>query len=129
MKQFLMVTILLYSGLLFAADKKMDNKNEWQGTVLTEELIKKIQLAQGHYKKCVINEMQKSSYSEQKSRQATEAIIKQCEPELAKMRKVYIVAKVPEIIADRHLKKMRIQITRRLLKELMFKEAAKKVGQ
>jgi hypothetical protein len=129
MKQFLMVTILLYSGLLFAADKKTDNKNEWQGTVLTEELIKKIQLAQRHYKECVINEMQKPDYSKQESRQATEAIIKQCESELAKMRKVYIDAKVPEIIADRHLKKMRIQITRRVLKELMFQDAAKKAGQ
>ena len=129
MKQFLMVTILLYSGLLFAADKKTENKNEWQSTVLTEELIKKIQLAQRHYKECVIKEMQKPSYSEQESRQATEAIIKQCEPELAKMRKVYINEKVPEIIADRHLKKIRIQITRKLLKELMFKEASKKAGQ
>ena len=128
MKQFLMVTILLYSGLLFAADKKTDNKNEWQGTVLTEELIKKIQLAQRHYKECVINEMQKPSYDKQESRQATESIIKQCESTLAKMREVYINAKVPEIIADRHLKKMRIQITRRVLKELMFQDAAKKAG-
>ncbi|MDQ7091031.1 MAG: hypothetical protein Q9M50_10380 [Methylococcales bacterium] len=125
MKQFLMVTILLYSGLLAAAE----TKNEWQGTVLTEALIKKIQLSQRHYKECVIKEMQKPAYNAQESRHATEAIIKQCESELAKMRKTYIDANVPKTIADRYLKKMRIQVTRRLLKELMFREAAKKAGQ
>ncbi|NOQ36370.1 MAG: hypothetical protein GQ569_10835 [Methylococcaceae bacterium] len=125
MKQFLIAAILLYSGISMAAD----SKNEWQATSLTEELIKKIQQSQLHYKECVIAEMQKPAYNELKSKSATEEIIKQCEPALGKMREVYLEEKVPEIIADRHLKKMRIQTTRKLLKELMFKEAAKAAGQ
>ncbi len=129
MKQILIITILLYSGLLSAANNKNENENEWQGTVLTEEVIKKIQLSQRHYKECVIKEMQKPAYSQQKIRHATDEIIKQCEAKLAKMRQVYINVNVPEIIADRHLKKMRIQTTRKLLKELMFREASKKAGQ
>lgn len=125
MKQFLIVAILFYSGLSLAEEKK----NDWQSTSLTDELIKKIQQAQLHYKECVITEMQKPDYSEQKSKTATEEIIKHCEPTLAKMREVYIEEKVPEVIADRHLKKMRIQTTRKLLQELMYREAAKAAGQ
>lgn len=124
MKQFLIIIILFYSGLLFAKD----NKNQWQETLLTEKVIKKIQLSQWHYKKCINKEMIKSTHSKQKSRQATGAIIKQCEAQLAKMRGVYINSKIPEIIADRHLKKMRTQMTRHLLKVLMFKEATKQSG-
>jgi hypothetical protein len=47
---------------------------------------------------------------------------------LAEIRKVYTDAEVPGVVADRHLKKMRIQVTRNLLQELMYAEAAKKSG-
>ncbi len=126
MKQFLIAAILFYSGAALSAD---DKKNEWQGTTLTEEVIKKIQQSQHHYKECVVQEMQKPAYGEKGSKEATNEIIKTCEPELAKMRKVYTDEKVPGVVADRHLKKMRIQTTRKLLKEMMFREAAKKAGQ
>jgi len=72
--------------------------------------------------------MLKPGYAKIESRNATDAIIKQCEQVLAKMRQVYIDAEVPEVIADRHLKKMRIQITRRVLKQQMFAEASRKAG-
>jgi hypothetical protein len=41
------------------------------------------------------------------------------------MRDVYITEKVPEIIADRHLKQMRLQTTRLVLQDMMFNEAAR----
>jgi hypothetical protein len=69
--------------------------------------------------------MQKAPYQTQESRKATEAIVKQCESVLAKMRDVYITEKVPEIIADRHLKQMRLQTTRLVLQDMMFNEAAR----
>lgn len=125
MKQFLILTLFFYSGLSLAAE----SKEEWQGTTLTEEVIQKIQQSQHHYKECVVKEMQKPDYSQQHSKEATGTIIKQCEPELAKMRQVYLDEKVPEVIADRHLKKLRIQTTRKLLQELMFMEAARQAGQ
>ena len=125
MKQFLIAALLFYSTLSLADA----SKNEWKATSLTEELIKKIQKAQLNYKECVIAEMQKPAYSKQTSKTATGDIIKQCEPALGKMREVYLKEKVPEIIADRHLKKMRIDITRRVLKQLMFAEAANRAGQ
>ena len=73
--------------------------------------------------------MQKKGYAKIESRSATDAIIKQCENVLSQMRQVYIDAEVPGVIADRHLKKMRISITRRVLKQLMFAEAARLSGQ
>jgi hypothetical protein len=124
MKQFLFITFLVSSSLAFAKDAK----NEWNGTSLTEATIKKIQQAQYGYKKCVTDEMMKVGYAKIESRSATDAIIKQCEKELAKMRQVYLDVEVPGVIADRHLKKMRFDITRRVLKQLMFAEAARKTG-
>jgi hypothetical protein len=73
--------------------------------------------------------MKNPDFAKLESRNATDAVIRQCEPTLAEMRKVYTDAEVPGIVADRHLKKMRIQVTRNVLQELMYVEAAKKAGQ
>ncbi len=124
MKKFLLIILLFCSGYAVATE----SKNEWQSTSLTEALIKTIQQAQQEYKACVMQEMQKPVYQQQDSRNATEIIIKTCEPTLAEMRTKYLKADVPAIIADRHLKKMRIQTTRKLLQELMFQEAARQAG-
>ena len=125
MKQVLFLALLVSSSLAYANDAK----NEWHATSLTEATIKKIQQAQYQYKKCVTDEMQKEGYAKIESRSATDAIIRQCENVLAEMRQVYLDAEVPGVIADRHLKKMRIEITRRVLKQQMFAEASRKAGQ
>lgn len=103
--------------------------DEWQNTTLSDSTIKKIQAAKYEYKKCVGEKMQKPAYLDQDSRKATDEIIKQCEPVLANIRAVYLAEKVPGVIADRHLRQIRIQITRNVLQELMFAQAARKAGQ
>jgi hypothetical protein len=125
MKKILFLAILLSIKMALADDAK----NEWHNTTLSDATIEKIQAAKYEYKKCVGDEMQKSVYQEQDSRQATDAIMKQCEPVLAKIREVYTKAEVPGVIADRHLKQMRIQTTREALQGMMFSEAARKTGQ
>ncbi len=125
MKKILFLAVLLSTVTAFADDAK----NEWQNTTLSDATIKKIQEAQYQYKKCVSAEMQKTSNQELESRKATEAIMKQCEPVLSQMREVYLAEKVPEIIADRHLRQMRMQTTRNVLQGMMFGEAAKRSGQ
>jgi len=124
MKYPLFVALMLVAGLVGAEEAK----EEWNETTLKDETIQKIQQAQFTYKKCVVDTMQKPEYAKMESRNATDAIIRLCEPTLAEMRKVYTDAEVPGVIADRHLKKMRIQVTRNLLQELMYVEAAKKAG-
>ena len=126
MKYALYAVLLLASNLAFAEEAA---KDEWNQTTLKEDTIQKIQQAQFTYKKCVVDTMQKPEFSKLESRNATDAIIKLCEPTLAEMRKVYTDAEVPGVIADRHLKKLRIQVTRNVLQELMYVEAAKKAGQ
>jgi hypothetical protein len=125
MKKTLFLILLFSSASVFANDAK----NEWQNTELSDATIKKIQEAQFQYKKCVAVEMQKPAYREIDTRKATDQVIKQCEPVLAKMREVYLAEKVPGVIADRHLKQMRLRVTRSALQELMFSEAARKSGQ
>ena len=124
MKKILFLCLLSFAATAYSDDAK----NEWHNTTLSEATIEKIQAAKFEYKKCVSDEMQKPTYQQQDSRNATEAIIKQCESVLAKMREVYTDAEVPGTIADRHLKQMRLQTTRDVLQNMMFSEAARKTG-
>jgi hypothetical protein len=125
MKKILFLAMLLSTVAAFADD----SKSEWQNTTLSDATIKKIQEAQYQYKKCVAGEMQKKDYQEQDIKKATESIIKQCESVLAQIREVYLSENVPGVIADRHLKQMRMQTTRNVLQGMMFSEAARKSGQ
>jgi len=124
MKKILFLSLLLSAGSAFSNDAK----NEWHNTTLSDATIEKIQAAKYEYKKCVGGEMQKSAYQDQDSRKATDAIMKQCESILAKIREVYTEAEVPGVIADRHLKQMRMQTTREALQGMMFSEASRKAG-
>jgi hypothetical protein len=125
-----MKKIVCLAALLLATNSYAEqSKSEWQNTTISEATIAKIQAAKYEYKKCVSDEMQKPTYSSQESRAATEVIIKQCEPVLTKMREVYLAEKVPEVIADRHLKQMRLQTTRDVLQNMMYAEAARQSGQ
>jgi hypothetical protein len=103
-----------------------DAKNEWQNTSISDAVIEKIQAAKYDYKKCASDEMQKAVYQDIDTRNATDAIMKQCEAILAKMREVYTKAEVPEVIADRHLKQLRMQTTREVLQGMMFFSASRK---
>ena len=125
MKVILTALLLISANLSYAEEVK----EEWHDTVLSDEVIQKIQQAQFGYKKCVVDAMRKPEFAKLESRHATDAVIKECEPVLGDMRKVYTDAEVPGVIADRHLKKLRIQVTRNVLQEMMYTEAAKKSGQ
>jgi hypothetical protein len=125
MKKFFFLALLLSSVAVSANDPK----NEWHNTTLSEATIKKIQEASYQYKKCVSAEMQKPVYQEMDIRKGAEQVVKQCEPALAQVRGIYLEEKVPEVIADRHLKQMRLQSTRSVIQTMMFTEAARKSGQ
>ena len=124
MKPYLFFALLLVSTGSWAEEKA----DEWGETTLSEQTIEKIQQAQIAYKQCVVDAMRKPDYAKLESRQATDAVIKSCESVLANMRKVYTDVDVPGVIADRHLKKMRIDVTRKVLQQLMYAEAAKQAG-
>ena len=90
--------------------------------------IKQIQEDKYNYKQCVYLEAQKQGYQKIDSRVATDAVIKQCEATLAKIRTTFSNEGVPEIIIDRFLKKTRVDMTRKILQSLMFAEASRKAG-
>ena len=122
MNKYLLLVLCLTTRLAYADAAK----NEWQNTSLSDAIIEKIQAAKYDYKKCVSDEMQKAVYQDIDTRNATDAIMKQCEAILAKMREVYTKADVPEVIADRHLKQLRMQTTREVLQGMMFFSASRK---
>jgi hypothetical protein len=121
-----MKKIICIAALIVASNSYAEaSKDDWQNTTISEATIAKIQAGKYEYKKCVSDEMQKPDYQRQESRAATESIIKQCEPVLGKMREIYVEEKVPEVVADRHLKQLRIQVTRDALQNMMYSEAAR----
>ncbi len=122
MNKYVLLVLCLTASSVYAEDAK----NEWQNTSLSDAIIEKIQAAKYDYKKCASDEMQKAVYQDIDTRNATDAIMKQCETILAKMREVYTKADVPEVIADRHLKQMRMQTTREVLQGMMFFSASRK---
>ncbi len=124
MKKLFLIPLLLISITSFAEEP---SKDDWQNTSISDSTIDKIQASRFVYKKCVVDEMKKSAYQKQESRHATEEIVKQCESVLSKIRHVYITEKVPEVIADRHLKQMRLQTTRLVLQDMMYNEAARSI--
>lgn len=130
MKTVIFSSVLLVSILLFSVTATAEQATEeWQNTTITDATIKKIQESKYEYKKCVGEQMQKPAYLKMDSRNATDEIIKYCEPVLSKIREVYLAEKVPGVIADRHLRQIRMQITRNALQGLMFEQAARKAGQ
>jgi len=122
MNKYVLLILCLTASSAYADDAK----NEWQNTSLSDAIIEKIQAAKYDYKKCASDEMQKAVYQDIDTRNATDAIMKQCETILAKMREVYTKADVPEVIADRHLKQLRMQTTREVLQGMMFFSASRK---
>ncbi len=130
MKIIILPSILLVTTLTFSSYALAEaSKEEWQSSVLTESTIKKVQEAKIEYKKCIGEQMQKPAYLDMDSRKATDEIIKFCEPALSKMRDVYLTEKVPGEIADRHLRQIRIQVTRNALESLIFAQASRNAGQ
>ncbi len=111
-----------------AAETTQPSAKQWNGSSLSEATIKQVQEDKHAYKQCVYQEAQKKGYQKFDSRVATDAVIKQCEPTLAKIRTTFTKEGVPEVITDRFLKKTRINMTRKILQSLMFAEASRKAG-
>lgn len=126
MKKILFLLALMLVSFGAGAD---DAKNEWHNTVLSEATIGEINQASYKYKKCVSDEMQKPAYALMDTRLATDTITRMCEPVLGKMRDIYLAQKIPGSVADRHLKQLRLTVTRNVLQNMMFAEAARKSGQ
>jgi len=106
-----------------------DSKNTtWNGSILSDSVIAQVQKAKQDYRHCVYTEAQKKGYTKIDTRVATDAVIKQCEPQLSKIHSIFTEAGVPDVIIGRFLKKTRITLTRKILKSLMFAEASRKAG-
>jgi len=129
MKKVIFSLICVLSLSAHAATDSSANKGKnWNGSTISNEVITQVQKAKSTYKQCVYTEAQKKGYIKIDTRVATDAIMKQCEPSLGKIRTIFMNAGVPAISTDRFLKKTRVDLTRSILKSLMFAEAARKAG-
>lgn len=126
MKQIFLLVILLSAASAWAADKK--SGEQWKNTTLSDENIDHIQKAKYQYMQCITDEVQKKTYAKMDSRVATDQILKKCEDALSHIRTVLSKEKVPDPMTDRYLKKTRTQTARKVLEQLMYAEAARKMG-
>ncbi len=110
------------------AVKSQSSGKTWNGSNLSAATIKQVQADKYNYRQCVYKEAQKQGYQKIDSRVATDAVIKQCESTLAKIRTTFVNEGVPEVITDRFLKKTRTDMMRKILQSLMFAEASRKAG-
>lgn len=124
MKKAILLILIFVTHDLIVAHKV--EANEWRKTILSVAAIKNIQQLQYRYKQCVANEIKRIMPNNISSYQATAIIIKQCEAILTRVRPIFIHEKVPERLADRYMKKIRTEITRKALQHIMFANVAKK---
>ncbi len=125
MKPFFLLMSLLAA---FQASAAEDQSNQWQATTLSDTTIKQVQQAKYKYMQCITREMQNAAYVGMDSRTATDKVMKKCESSLSNIRTVFSAEKVPATISDRYLKKTRTETARKILQQLMFAEAARKMG-
>jgi hypothetical protein len=128
MKKALLFALCVLSLQTIAAEKTQPSGATWTGSDLSEATINQVQTDKYNYTQCIYKEAQKQGYQKIDSRVATDAVMKQCEKELSKIRSTFTNSGVPGIVADRYLKKTRIDMTRKILKSLIFAEAARKSG-
>lgn len=98
-------------------------EEEWQESVLKAATLEKVYKIANQYQRCMVEQLQGQANAEQDSRALTDSILKKCEPQLSPMREVFTAEKVPVEMADRYLKKTRIQAARRLIREVMAAQA------
>lgn len=125
MKPFFLLLSLLTAISVSAGEQQ---NSQWQPTSLSDTTIKKVQQAKYKYMQCVTDEVQKNTYIKMDTRAATDQVLKKCEQSLSNIRTVFSSEKVPTTISDRYLKKTRTQTARKILEQLMFAEAARKMG-
>ncbi len=128
MKKALLFALCILSLPVLAEEKTQPSGATWNGSTLSEATIKQVQTDKYNYTQCIYKEAQKQGYQKIDSRVATDAVMKQCESDLSKIRSTFIDSGVPAVVADRFLKKTRIDMTRKILKSLVFAEAARKSG-
>ena len=125
MKKLFFLSLILAASGSFATEKA---KEEWANTTLSEDTIKHIQQAKSLYMQCISKEAQQQAYIKMDTRAATDKILNHCENHLANIRKVFTEEEVPPVIIDRYMKQTRNQTARKVLKEMMFADAARKSG-
>jgi len=128
MKKAFLFALCVLSFTAIAEENTKPSGETWNGSKLSEATIKQVQADKYSYTQCIYKESQKQGYQKIDSRVATDAVMKQCEKELSKIRSTFTNSGVPGIVADRYLKKTRIGMTRKILKSLIFAEAARKSG-
>jgi uncharacterized damage-inducible protein DinB len=122
MNKFLFFLLLATSLQLSAADNP---DLQWKSTSLNEATIKHIQQAKFQYMTCITKEITKKEYVKIDTRAATDKILKQCEPSLGEVKKVFAEEKVPDNITQRYLKSTRTQTARKVLEHMIISAAKK----
>lgn len=98
-------------------------EEQWQASTLSAESIHKIQTKTEAYHQCLHKEVSGFPLSAVDSRDATNAILKKCEPRLIPIRELLLLENVTPRVANRYLLSKRHQAARNVLKSMMYAES------
>jgi len=111
---------LLLAGLvLIMPVARAAPEEAWQGSSLSDETLKKVQLALVDYQRCINEDTQARINDRLDSRAMTDAILKQCEEKLGAVKTAFDQEKVPAEVSDRYMRSRRTHAARNILKTIM----------
>lgn len=90
---------------------------------LSEETQIFINSAIKEYHLCLSKVAHKHRQNIKDARDTTQVIVTACEPKLAPIRKRLLGENMPEPIADRYLRRKRVQATRSILRQVMYMQS------
>ncbi len=118
----LSVVCLLVSCSVSKQEKQLPVEHNW-ASPLSEETQAYINSAIQKYHLCLSNAAQRQKNNIKDSRDTTQLVVTECEPKLAPIRARLLAETMPEPVADRYLRRKRVQATRSILRQVMYMQS------
>ena len=95
----------------------------WQPSTLDEKTLKKVDEAVLAHQKCLNEETRHHLKDPEDSRRVTDLILNACDGRLAPIKPAFQAEKVPDILAERYLRRKRSQAAQQVLRVVMSEQA------
>lgn len=121
---------LIYLSAIIALSGCTESKKQSPSLVepdsaspLSEETRTYIRLATQQYHLCLTDGIRSQTKIINDSRETTQVIVNQCESKLGPIRERLLAEKMPASVADRYLRRKRVQATRNILRQVMYMQS------
>jgi hypothetical protein len=120
--------LLIGAFALFLQPAFGEGEDEWKMTTLSDETLKKVQLALVGYQQCVNDKTKLRIHHAADSRAITDAVLKQCEDQLSAVKLAFDAERVPSSVSERYMRSRRTYAARNILRTVMGVQAMRSAG-